>query len=107
MAKEISVPEGNVWLLAQRVDDGAGIFVDNEKKKHVNFNESGEHKLLMQPERGYDVRFELWNLTGGAYHGVFRILDKDKREVYHADPSGQGGPAAVAWQQSVYLTCSD
>jgi ATPase subunit of ABC transporter with duplicated ATPase domains len=34
-------------LEALTVDDGAGIFVDDVKKAHVNFNESGTFNLTM------------------------------------------------------------
>ena len=110
MAKTLRLkPNTTATLYAQNPDDGGGIFVDNVKKVHVDFNQSGSCQVHMGTGQTFNVRFELWNLTGGAYHCIFKVVgvpsDGDHPiELYHANPMNQGGPAAVAWQDTVFLT---
>ena len=96
-----------VTLKADNVDDGAGIFVDNVKVTHVDFGKSGSHVVKVTPQKGVQVRFELWNQTGGAFHGLFRISGKvngRNTEVYYYAPMGQSPPmTAVAWQEAFIL----
>jgi hypothetical protein len=107
MARDIEFDEGSeVILSASNVDDGAGIFVDGNKIVHVNFNGSGSTTLKMVQGHSYVVKFELWNMTGGAYHGIFRIRGIQagkKAEPFHHDRPGQSGPMPVVWQETVVL----
>jgi hypothetical protein len=95
-------------LNVDNVDDGAGIFVDDVKKVQVDMGKSGSLKLGMVKGLAHQVRFELWNVTGGSYHGLFRISGKvngKETEVYYYGPMGESGPTAVAWQESFSLEC--
>jgi hypothetical protein len=69
---------------------------------------SGSAKVSMVPGKAHHVRFELWTLTGGSYHGLFRISGKingKETEVYYYGPMGQSGPTPVAWQEEFILEC--
>jgi hypothetical protein len=94
-----------VTLRADTPDDGAGIFVDNAKKAHVDKGKSGSVKLSIAQGKAYSVRFELWNVTAGAFYCLFRISGKIKgqeTEVYYYTPAGDTGlvPTPVAWQET-------
>lgn len=95
-------------LEALTVDDGAKIKVDGVEKVQVSFGNSGAFQVTMKKGQEFVIYFELQNLTGGAYHGSFRILGHQHGQalqVYQQDPMGEGGPAAVVWHDTVLLKC--
>lgn len=105
MAETHPAPPGSLVILsAKNVDDGAGIFVDDREVCHVNFDQSGNYNLRVKPGQTYHLRFELYNVTGGAYHGVFEAKVQNGPVLVHQDQAGQSGPDPdTVWKHTFFI----
>ena len=103
MAREIRVSPGEVVIAVYQADDGVGVFMDGREILHVDFLQSGRTSFHLDAGQSADVRFEIYNLTGGNYNAGI-VVNAGNRRVYEAHPRGMTPPFwNVAWQDGFTL----
>jgi hypothetical protein len=103
MPGEVHVSPGEVLIAVYQADDGVGVFSGGTEILHVDFGKSRQTTFALSPAQSRELRFEVYNLTGGNYRADI-IVNAANRRVYEARPSGwTGWFTNVAWQDDFTL----
>lgn len=106
MAREIQVSPGEVVIAVYQADDGVGVFLDGREVLHVDFLQSGRTSFRMEKGQSSEIRFEIYNLSGGSYNAGI-VVNAGNRRVYEASPRGFTPPLwNVAWSDGFTLVCN-
>lgn len=87
MARVINAPAGLVEIIVENVDDGAGVFINNNEVLHVHYRQSDSISQELTPGEQITLRFEVYNLTGGPWQATFSMNAAGQR-IYNARPRG-------------------
>lgn len=97
MAKDVTLPAGQVEISVYQADDGVGVFKDGTEILHVDFMQSGSTLFELSKGQSVDLRFEIYNLTGFNYNAVI-IINAGGKRIYEAKPRGMTPPGwNIAW----------
>lgn len=103
MSGTYRVPAGSVTLTAFNVDDGAGIYLDGDKVRHVDFGQSAKYQFTLDAGETREIRFEIWNVTGGPFRADFNITGP-RGKVWSAAERGNTLPGVnIAWDATITL----
>lgn len=103
MAREIQVAPGEVVVNIYQADDGVGVFMDGREILHVDFLQSGRTSFKIAAGQSADLRFEIYNLTGGTYNATV-IVNAGNQRIYESYPRGWTPPGwNVAWNDGFTL----
>lgn len=103
MAREIQIAPGEIVIAIYQADDGVGAFMDGREILHVDFLQSGRTSFRMAAGQSADIRFEIYNVSGGSYNASI-IVNAGNQRIYESHPRGMTPPFwNVAWDDGFTL----